>query len=312
MQNLIIAINCVLPVFLVILTGALIRRTHIVPDETFPTLSKLAFHFLLPCMLFHSSYTADRSSAFDPSLMSFLVVGVLIWFLVGFLFSIRFIPDPRVRGLMVQTFFRSNIGVVGISMAGSMMGDPGVAAMSMAVAVLIPIFNVLAVVTLEFCRGGRMELGPTLLGILKNPLIVGCVLGLLFGMISFPIPAPVLKALDQIGDTGSILTLIALGASFQFSGLRKNLNKVVLATVIRLLLTPAVFLSAAYLLGFRGNSLGLVLLCTSPSLATSAFPMALARDSDYELTGHVVVTTSFFCCFTIFLWILGLGQMGLL
>jgi len=53
---------------------------------------------------------------------------------VGFALCTRFIPDHRVRGVFIQTFFRSNIGVVGVSMAESMMGDFGVASMAMAIA----------------------------------------------------------------------------------------------------------------------------------------------------------------------------------
>ena len=64
--------------------------------------------------------------------------------------------------------------------------------------------------------------------------------------------------------------------------------------------------------GFRGSDLGIVLLCTATSLATTSFPMAIARDSDHELTCQIVVTTSFLCCFTLFLWIFILKQIGLL
>lgn len=312
MENLIIAINCVLPVFLVICAGALIRRSNKVPEQTFPALSTIAFQFLLPCMLFHSTYTTDLSTAFDPALMGFLVVYVLIWFGLGFILSTRFIPDHRVRGVFIQTFFRSNIGVVGVTMAESMMGDAGVAAMAMIIAILVPIYNVLAVVTLEVCRGGEVHLRPTLIGIARNPLILGCLSGLVLMLLNVPIPASILKAFDLIGDAGSVVTLIALGASFQFSGLRSNLKKVVSANLLRLVISPAVALGAAFLLGFRGNDLSLALLVGAPSLATTSFPMALARDSDHELTGQVVVTTSFLCCITLFLWIFALKQLGLI
>jgi len=312
MENLLIALNCVVPAFIIICTGALVRNRNVVPEDTFTRISKIAFHFLLPCLLFHSIYTTDLSIALDVKLISYQVSFLLLWYAAGFVFTKFAIPDHRVRGAFLQTFFRSNIAIIGIAMAESLMGAPGVALMAMAIAVIVPIYNVLAVVTLEVCRGGKIELGPTLMSIAKNPLIWACVIGLVFLLLRIPVPASVLKGLNQIGNAGSVMTMIALGATFQFSGVRKNLKKLIAANALRLIITPAVALAGAYILGFRGNALGTVLLCTAASLATTAYPMAIARDSDHELTGQIVVTTSFFCCFTLFLWIFVLKQLGIL
>ena len=311
MENLIIAFNCVIPVFLIICTGTLIRRSEKFPEELFPQLSNMSFLFLLPCMLFHGVYTTDLSVSFDPELILFQAVFLLIWYLIGFVLATRFIPDHRARGAIIQTIYRSNIAIVGLSMAGSMMGDSGVATMSMSIAVLVPIYNILAVITLEVCRGGKVQLRPTLVGIAKNPLLISCLLGIVFLLLGIHIPAPILKAINQIGNAGSVVTLLTLGASFQLSGVFKNWKKLVFANLLRLVITPFVTLAVAFLLGFRGNALGVILLCNSPSLATTAYPMAMARDSDHELTGQIVVTTSFFCCITMFLWIFTLKQLGL-
>ena len=312
MENFIIALNCVLPVFLVMCTGALMHRSSKIPEAFFKQLSTAAFHFLLPCMLFYSIYTTDLNVAFDPKLLTYLTIFLFVWFAMAFVLCTLLVPDHRARGAYIQTFYRSNIAIVGVSMASSMMGDAGVASISMAIAILVPIYNVLAVITLEVCRGGKVELKPTLIGIVKNPLILGCVLGLLALLSGIQIPASILKAVNQIGTAGSVTTLIALGASFQFSGLRKNLRRVAVANALRLVITPLVEVGVAVLLGFRGDALGVILLCAAPSLATTSFPMAIARDSDHELTGQIVVTTSFLCCISLFFWIFLLRQLGLL
>lgn len=312
MENLLIAINCVLPVFIIICTGALIHRSGKVPEETFKHISTIAFNFLLPCMLFYSIYTTDLGTVFDPKLIGYQVAFLLIWYAIGFILSTLFIPDHRVRGAFIQTFYRSNIAIVGVTMADSMMGAPGVASMAVSIAILVPIYNVLAVVTLEVCRGGKIELRPTLIGIAKNPLILGCLLGIAMLLLGLELPASVLKAVNQIGTAGSVMTLVALGATFTLGGVRKNLKKIIAANLLRLVVTPLVALLGALAIGLRGNDLGIVLLCTAPSLATTSFPMAIARDSDHELTGQIVVTTSFLCCVTLFFWIFILKQLGLL
>jgi len=312
LENLVIAAGCVLPVFLILCTGALCRRSGKVPEETFRHISTIAFHFLLPCMLFHSIYTTDLGSVFDPKLIGYQVVFLLVWYALGFGVCWKCIPDRRVRGAFLQTFYRSNIAIVGVTMADSMMGAAGVASMAVSIAILVPIYNVLAVVSLEVCRGRRVELRPTLLAIAKNPLILSCLLGLAFLLLKIPVPAPVLKGIGQIGTAGSVMTLVALGATFQFAGVRKNAGKLLAANLLRLVIAPLAAVLGAVAIGLRGNELGIVLLCAAPSLATTSFPMALARDSDHELTGQIVVTTSLFCCVTLFLWIFVLKQLGLL
>lgn len=311
-ENLLIAVNCVLPAFLIICAGALVRRAGIIPEETFPQLSSLAFHALLPCLLFHSIFTTDIGEAFHPPLILCLVLFVLGWFLLSFFLLRKLVPNHRTQGAFIQAAFRSNIAIVGVSMADAMMGSAGVAGMSIAMAFLVPLYNILAVITLETCRGGTIQLRPTLLGILKNPLILSSGLGVLFLLAKIPIPGSVLTAIDRLGDAGSVMAMFALGAGLRLQGLRDNRNKLIAANFLRLIIAPAAGLTVAILCGFRGNDLGVALLCLAPSLATTAHPMAIVRDSDHELTGQIVVTSSFFCCITLFLWIFILKQIGLL
>ena len=311
-QNLIIAINCVTPVFFSICVGYLIRRTNVVPAETYSHISTVAFYILLPAQIFANIYGAELSTAFDPDVMLFMVVGVLLWFCVAYGSCTLLEPDRRARGAMVQSFFRTNIAVIGISIAGPMMDSAGLACMSMLIAVVVPIYNVLAVVTLESCRGQKVDLRSTLKGIATNPLIIACMVGLVFLLTGLKLPSSIETAVRNLGISGGVMTLLSLGASFQVRGLMKNWKKVTVANLLRLVVAPFVFVVSAILLGFRGNALGCILMCTASPLAAAAFPMAIARDSDHELTGQIVVTTSFLCCFTMFLWIFFLKQLGFL
>ena len=78
------------------------------------------------------------------------------------------------------------------------------------------------------------------------------------------------------------------------------------------MISPLLALSAALLLGFRGEALGIILVCLASPTASSAYPMALVCDSDHELTAQLVVSTSLLCTFTLFFWIFLLKQLGFL
>ena len=147
--------------------------------------------------------------------------------------------------------------------------------------------------------------------ILRNPLIIGCALGGLCLGLHIPLPGSVVKAVSSVGNAGSVTTLVALGASLKLGGMRHNLAAIVRCSAVRLVLAPLCALVPAILLGFRGDALGVVLVCIASPVASTAYPMALAYDSDHEFTAQMVVTTSLICTLTLFLWIFALKQLGL-
>lgn len=312
MENLILSLSCVTPMFLILCVGLLVRRFNIVSEESFHQLSTLSFRALLPCLMFHNIYSADLQTAVRPRIMIFLLLWVLVWFLFNYGLYAKLIPSPQRRGAFVQNSFRSNIAVIGVSLAQSMMDEEWLAAMAMAISVLVPLYNILAVVTLESCRGGRVAPGKMVRGIVTNPLVLGCALGFVFLLLRIQLPEPVDRAVSSLGSAGSVTTLLALGGSFQFSGLRQNWKPAALCSVIRLIIAPLLALTLAVFLGFQGEALGIILICTAAPTATTSYPMALAYGSDHELTGQLVVTTSLFCSLTLFLWIFALKQIGLM
>ena len=312
MENLLVSLRCITPILLTMCLGIWLRSRRLVPDEMYGHLSTLCFHGLLPFQMFYNIYAAQPEGAFAPTLLLYLEGGLLVWFGLSFLLFSTSEPDRRTRGAYIQNAFRSNIAVVGVSLAQSMMGSGGVAVMSIATAVLVPTYNMLAVVTLETCRGGRTDTGQTLRMIIKNPLIIASALGILCLLLEVRLPQPVDQAIKNLGTAGSAATLVALGASLRLEGARGNLKKIVFCIFYRLLLTPLVMVFGAVLLGFRGDHLGVILLCSGSPMATTSYPMALACDSNHELTAQVVVTTSLFFCLTMFLWIFTLKQLGLM
>ncbi|WP_158099012.1 AEC family transporter [Flavonifractor sp. An100] len=312
MENFIVSLNCVIPMFLTLCVGFLVRRAQVVPEVMFHHLSTLSFQALLPCLLFYNIYSTDLTAAVQSDLLAYLIAWVLVWFALCYAYYTLREPDPRRRGAYIQNSFRSNIAVIGVSLAQVMMSSHGVALLSIAISLVVPLFNILAVITLETCRGNRVDLRHTLSGIFHNPLIRACLLGILFLLLGIRLPSSVEQAVSSLGNAGSVTTLLALGASFRIGGLTGQIWTVVRCSLVRLVLAPAAALIPAILLGFRGDTLGAILVCVATPTASSSYPMALACGSDHELTAQLVVSTSLFCSLTLFLWIFLLKQIGLL
>lgn len=259
--------------------------------------------------MFNNVYMADFKSAFSGRLIFFLVSETVLTFLLGSVFLLFSEKNHRVRGAYIQALYRSNIAVIGVALAQVLMDADGVASMTIAITILVPIFNVLAVIALELCRGQRISVWKTLRSIIKNPLVIGALIGMTCVLLQVRVPTAAEAAAVGIARAASVMTVISLGASFQFSGIRKNRMRLAAASSFRLVLIPLAVVTAAINMGFRDNDLSVILICAASPLATTSFPMAQVYDSDYELTGQLVVFTSLLCCFTLFLWIFALKQL---
>ena len=122
----------------------------------------------------------------------------------------------------------------------------------MMIAVVVPLYNVLAVITLEVFRGNRPKMGHVLLNIVKNPLIIAAALGILCLLTRFRLPGAVESTLRQLSPVSNPLMLFLLGAFFRFDGLRRYWKDLLEVVLGRLVLVPGMALTAAYFLGFRG------------------------------------------------------------
>lgn len=310
MENLIISFNVVLPLFLCIALGYFLRRIHFVDEDILNKLNKLCFKVFLPIYLFYSVYTTDLSAAFNGKLIMLGVLGVLGLFLVLMLLIPRLEKDRAKCGAMVQGMFRSNFVLFGLPVAVSLCGEDNIGPTSLLIGIIVPIFNVLAVITLETFRGGKPNARKILKGIVTNPLIISSLLGVVFYFLNIKLPYAVEKTVLDLGRVATPLSLVALGGSFTVGKVRGYAKQLLIAVGGKLVINPLIMVGIGIAMGFRNEMLVPVLIMFGAPTAVSSFPMAQQMDSDGELAAEIVVFTSGFAIFTIFLWIFVLKQLG--
>jgi hypothetical protein len=179
--------------------------------------------------------------------------------------------------------------------------------------IMVSLFNVAAVIVLEMFReGGKIRPKQLLLGVVKNPLLQGCVVGLLFYLLQIRLPSFIASPVSSLASMATTMALVVLGANLRFDELKKNSRTVTAVLVIRLLLLPLVMVTFAYLIGLRGVELFLILMIFGTPVATSSYPMAQNMGGDGQLAGQLVFVSTVASLATIFLFIFALSQLGLL
>ncbi|MEG2700195.1 MAG: AEC family transporter, partial [Hungatella sp.] len=216
------------------------------------------------------------------------------------------------RGVMIQGIFRSNYILFGLPMAASLFGASKTGTTAVLIAFVIPLFNLLSVVALEFFRGGKADIKRILIGVITNPLILGALAAFAFLLSGIRLPHLLEQTVRDISKIATPLALIILGGSFTFSRLRPNRKHIVTAVSSRLLLIPLCFVTLSVALGFRGVELGALLAMFASPTAVSSFTMAQQMQADDELAGQIVVVGSLCAVITIFFWISLLSYFGLL
>lgn len=311
MDNFFLTLNIVLPIFLVMATGFFCRRIGLVTKENISAINKLVFRVFLPVSLCHRLMKIDSASIVNPGALTFGFIGTVAVFLAAFIFIPMIEKDNRRRGVMIQGLFRSNYAIFGIPISEALFpqGDGGVAAMM--VIATVPLFNALSVISLESFRGGKVNIKKVLIGIAKNPLIWGCVIGYLLMQFRVPVPEFATSALSKLASIASPLALFTLGGSIDLQSFRHNAKPLSIVVLGRLLVAPLAALLVAYLIGFRGPEFAVMMIVFGSPCAVSSYTMAAQMDGDAELAAQQIMLTTILSSLSMFAMIFAFKSLGI-
>ena len=252
MENLIISVNAILPMFLVMALGYGARCLGWIRREEILNINRIAFRIFLPCLLFYNVYCSDLSGSFDPLLIAYAVGGVLLSFALALGYTLLTEKLPERRGVMIQGMFRSNYVIMGIPVATALLGADQLGTVSILIAIIVPIFNMMSIIVLEVFRGQKPKPLHILGQIAKNPLVIASVLGVLALVAKIRLPYVLEKTVQSVSGIASPLQLFLLGAFFQFSGLRRYARELTAVVAAKLIVFPGLFLGLGALLGESG------------------------------------------------------------
>lgn len=312
MAELQITLNIMLPLLAMLGLGWLIRRVGWIGEQTTSAINKLIFKLFLPVLLFNNIRSLDVASAPGMGFAAFVFCSVLGVFLAAQLLVPRFVKEPRKQGVMVQGVFRTNFAILGIPLTEAMFGQTGLAAVTLALPVVTILNNVLAVVALSVPAGKKTDLKALMKDIVTNPLIIACVLGGVMLLAGVKLPRFLDKVCTDVGSITSPLSLIVLGASLRWQGVKDNKRLLAWVVLLKQAMIPAVMLTLAVLLGFRHEELGVMLVLFGAPCAVSSYPMAEAMGGDGPLAASQVVLTTIFSMGTLFVLIYAGKLIGVL
>ena len=206
MENIILSFNVIAPLFFLMVIGyVLVNYTGLADKELCQKANALVFKIFLPCMLFKNIYQSNIREQMQGELCMFAAGSLLLLVLILCLTVPKIVKQENQQGVVIQAIFRSNYVIFGVAVVENMYGAGNTVTASILSAILVPMYNFLAVIVLSiYGEKKERDWKKVITGILKNPLIFASVLGIFASLARIQLPVAVETTL---GDLAKLATL---------------------------------------------------------------------------------------------------------
>lgn len=282
--------DALIPVLALILVGFLIQRTNFLPPTFWPSAEKLTYFLLMPATLIHN--LAGKQIGTLPWLKILLSVEgavlasavlVTLWWLVN-----RHMSGPAFTSLF-QGGVRFNT-FVALALAENLFGRDGLFLAAMGAGFMIILINVLCVsaFSLAVTDGKRVDPKRFLTDLLRNPLIIGCVIGVGLNASGLKLPTSIDGILALGGKAAFPVGLMAVGAAYRAENLMLHWHPLLVTSTVQFLCKPLIAWGLATYLGLSGMALTVVVLLFSVPTAPSAYILSRQMGGDHDSMAAII------------------------
>ncbi|OTG80507.1 transporter [Acinetobacter sp. ANC 5054] len=281
-MNILVAL---FPLVALIAMGNVFKRTQFVKDEFWANSEKLNYFIMFPVLLFLNVSAVQLDLATVSRMLTVLIAGTLIASAV--LWGIKQFTHISVQrfGVYIQSHIRFNT-YIGLSLMGALFGSEGMQMFAMLIAAAVPLVNIISV--LSFSNLSLKQLGQTCISIAKNPLILGCVIGVLFNLSGLNLFNGLPELLKILAAMSLPLGLLSVGAALQFQQMRLDLSRLSLNTLGRLVAMPTLAYLLSSALGLTDFERMILVVFFALPTASSSYILTRYYQGDSQLMAAII------------------------
>lgn len=296
-------ISALLPVFLVIALGVVLRQTILPERSAWNAIEQLTFYVLFPALLMLTTATADLREVPVGGVGGALFCAILILSAVLIVLRRPLQTALRINGAGFTSLFQGAVRwntFIALGIAGSLYGAFGLALISVAIVAMVPILNFICVLVLARYAAEKAPDARTTAGmVLRNPLIWSVLAGIAINVAGIPLPAFALSFGDILGRAALAAGLLAVGAGLEVERAFRPNAAVIAAVVLKLAVMPAIAVGLALWFGLSGPPLAVVAIASSVPSAPGAYILARMMGGDAPLYAHLLTAQTFVALVTI-------------
>ena len=296
-----VVLNALLPVFLLIVLGFVLKRSLMRLETQWHGLERLTYYVLFPALLIQTLVKADLSRVPVAGVGGALLLSVLLMSLLCLalrpVFS-RFAIDGPAFTSIFQGATRWQT-YVALAVSGNLYGDTGLALASVAMVAIIPLVNVLSVSVLAHYASSEKQSGRAIaVTVVRNPLIWACAIGLAVNVTHLPLPRIWHEVADALGRSSLGIGLLVTGAGLHLQGMFRPSLAASTAVVLKLILMPVLAVALALWFGVSGPNLAIVTACAAVPASPSAYVLARQMGGDAPLLAQIITLQTILAALT--------------
>ncbi len=290
------------PVFLLIMLGAVLNRLDFPGRDYWPGIERLTYYVLFPALLVHRLALTDYAWSILPPLALTLLLALGSVSLVILLTRRWQARDGASLTSVYQGSVRFNT-YIGLAAADALFGPAGLAFAAIALGLKIPLVNIGCVLAFSLAsESTRLEWRKILRELGTNPLILGCVTGLLLNFSGIGLPGWTADTLSFLGATALPLGLLAVGVALAPRALGTDAGAIVRASGFKFVAMPALLWGFAALLGLDPLMQQVLVLLGCLPTATSAYILARQMGGNASLMANLITAQSLLAFMVIPVW----------
>ena len=288
---MLLVISALLPVFMVIVLGFLLRSRGVLDAAAWHGLENLCYYVLFPVLLVKTLAVADVNTAdiarYSGALLFaiFAMTGLL---LAGYPVLHRYFRISRAAFTSIFQGATRWHGFIALSIAGLVIGEEGVVYMAVTMAVIIPPLNIINVMVLAHFGEGEGNLADVLTKLVRNPFIIACALGAFLNITGLGLTTLLYNIADIIGGGALGIGLLTVGAGIHLGGIRDHRGRVVFGTLLRLLGMPLLMYLGCLIFGVVGLPRMVALLAAAVPTGSATFVLARQMGGDAPLMANLI------------------------
>lgn len=284
---MILFLTALLPVILIVALGQILSVRRVIAPEGFRALEQLTYWVLFPALIIRSLSTAP----FEDAPWRLILVMVAAQFVMaGIGLAARL--SPAISGPAAGSIIQSNVRwntFVALALGALLFEDAGLALVTIAAAGMIPTANILSVFGLVANAEGVSGQKPKpFLALVRNPLIIACVIGGAIAASGFTLPLVLDETLRIAGQATLAIGLLAAGAGVDLSALRQAGLRTFFWSIVRLMGMPVIAVAIAVAFGLSGLPLAIVIICSGVPTATTGYILARQLGGDAAFSANLI------------------------
>ena len=294
--------SSLIPIFSLIVIGYLFKKISFPSHDFWPMADKLTYYILMPALLI---FTLSKAKI-DSSSITFISVCLLAIFITMIILMIFNKISPTQNSSftsIVQGGIRFNTYVF-LAISGSIFGDTGLVLSAIILTFAIPFINILCVTIFAlYSDNSKLDFMYLIKSIIKNPLIIGCVVGGAINFFAIPIHVSLGNLLEILSKAALPLGLLSIGYALVLKDLKSAKKDMFISCLAKFIILPLFIYFFGKMFGLDDIMISILVLFSVLPTAPSSFILARQLGGDISLMTSIITVQTLASAFFIIIFL---------